>query len=199
MLFTMRFYKRHDMDLIYLADTPGIIMQDVARKALIAYYKGAFFKFSAPPNKGFKEPEKGYVQMKLALSDKDAPGIESWIEGFKKGTRNSAFKNILRFYLSCPCIAPYRSDDWEEPFLEENERIRQIKIGDRKKRTIEKKKIDTEAWLKSIAEMGATGDPHRDVKIKNDGILDPKKPETVPEDDFALDESFEKLLEGGSD
>lgn len=115
MVVTMRLYRMHDLDLLYLYKMPDISIQKIIRNVLKAYVldrnsiHGISHRVSIPRKPfAFKTPKSALIHIRLD-EEKDKAVIE-WIEQIPKGIRNALLKNILRSYLEFPITIPYETD-----------------------------------------------------------------------------------------
>ena len=112
MKLKIRLYRAHDIDLILLERCGAISIPDAARDALISYYTGRGDHPELTINslpigstldtimpKTSLGKRKSYIVHHVAVSDKDAPGIETWIASMGKGALNCILKAALRIYL----------------------------------------------------------------------------------------------------
>lgn len=105
MNFTMRLYRRHDLDLLLLHKTKGFSMQKAVKTALYMHL-GLIEMEPIPYPQCSEELKKFYPssQFHLSLSEnneKDAAVIK-FISDIPKGYRNSYCKNLTRYYLNTP-------------------------------------------------------------------------------------------------
>lgn len=113
MKIKLRLYRAHDIDLIVLAKTGTVNIPDEARNAIISYFRGD----NTHPKIEIKDLPEGLtvenimqrteadrkqkcMVFTVSISDRDAPGIEKWILGLRKGYRNCLIKSMLRIYLT---------------------------------------------------------------------------------------------------
>lgn len=102
MKVTMRLYRAHDLDLMYMRALMGKNISTVVKEALLAYVR------KTPTERIEIDPTAQLLVTKVAkntqfhvyLSQKTDADIIAYIQTIKKGYRNSALKNILRSYLT---------------------------------------------------------------------------------------------------
>ena len=115
MVITMRLYRMHDLDLLYLYKMPDISIQKIIRNVLKAYVvernsiHGIQNRVVIPRTEfPFKTPKSALIHIRL--DDENDKAVVEWIEQIPKGVRNAMLKNILRGYLSFPMTIPYETD-----------------------------------------------------------------------------------------
>lgn len=112
---TMRLYRLHDLDLMYLYKMPNISIQSIVKVMLKNYIKDRNSGFciatrlSIPDIKHDTYLPKS-AQFHITLIDGEDDDVISWIEQIPKGMRNSMLKNMLRSYLNFPIVAPYEKE-----------------------------------------------------------------------------------------
>ena len=100
MRLTVRLYKRHDLDLLYLykLKQDDFDFKDDMKSTLKEYVKGK-------PIKKVKVPEgvcapvsslPAHVQMHIVLDPKKDKEVLEWLKSITKGRRNNLIKNIYR-------------------------------------------------------------------------------------------------------
>ena len=105
MKFTMRLYRRHDMDLLILHKAKGFSIQKAVKAAL--YMHIGLSDYQTIPYPDVSEPINVFYsssQFHLSLSphkDSDAAVIK-FINDIPRGYRNSFCKNLVRYYLETP-------------------------------------------------------------------------------------------------
>lgn len=109
MNITVRLYKLHDYDLIYLYKNQCFPIKEAMKKALCAYVrnKPVFFDF---PVKEVNEDQLVHVknaQFHIKLDDEDDADVIEYLSRLKKFYRNSFLKNLLRGYLVGPASYVY--------------------------------------------------------------------------------------------
>lgn len=105
MKFTMRLYKRHDLDLLLLHKTKGFSMQK-AVKAALRMHLGLDDEKPIPYPSCSEDVNKFYSssQFHLSLSENNEEdmAIIKLINEIPRGFRNSFCKNLTRYYLDKP-------------------------------------------------------------------------------------------------
>jgi hypothetical protein len=113
--FTMRLYRMHDLDLMYLYKMPNISIQSIVKVMLKNYIKDRnegcqiATRLSIPDVK-HNVPLPKTAQFHITLINGEDDDVISWIEQIPKGLRNSMLKNMLRSYLSFPVVIPYETE-----------------------------------------------------------------------------------------
>lgn len=102
MKITMRLYRAHDYDLMYMRALMGKNISTVVKEALVAYVrKQKTDRIDIDPAEELIVTKVSKnTQFHVYLSQKTDADIIAYIQSIKKGYRNSALKNILRSYLS---------------------------------------------------------------------------------------------------
>lgn len=105
MKFTMRLYRRHDLDLLLLHKTKGFSMQKAVKAALYMHL-GLIevFPIEYPPCSETIDKFYSSSQLHLSLSESDEKDkvVIKFIKEIPKGYRNSYCKNLTRYYLKTP-------------------------------------------------------------------------------------------------
>lgn len=128
---TVRLYKLHDYDLIYLYKNLRFPIKDAMKKALLAYVRNEPVFIDFPVEKvnqdNLTDIKSAQFHLKLdAVADADA--IE-YLGRLKKYYRNSFLKNLLRGYLTGPASYVYESDFNENDTLKREENIKNSMLG----------------------------------------------------------------------
>lgn len=128
---TVRLYKLHDYDLIYLYKNLRFPIKDAMKKALLAYVRNEPVFIDFPVEKvnqdNLTDIKSAQFHLKLdAVADADA--IE-YLGSLKKYYRNSFLKNLLRGYLTGPASYVYESDFNENDTLKREENIKNSMLG----------------------------------------------------------------------
>lgn len=111
MKLTVRIYKRHDLDLLYLyRQESDFDFKQKMKEALKAYIKGKPIK-NAIPDGGCNcvSSLPSVIQMHILLDPKEDKDILGWIKGITKGRRNNLIKNIFRNTFP-PIEKPYKTE-----------------------------------------------------------------------------------------
>lgn len=111
MKLTIRVYKRHDLDLLYLYKQES----DFDFKAKLKSSLKSYIKNKPETNKIPKGSCKSVaslpsvVQMHIMLDPKEDKDILMWIKTITKGRRNNLIKNIFRNTFP-PIDIPYKNE-----------------------------------------------------------------------------------------
>ena len=115
MKITMRLYRLHDLDLMYLYKMQGVSIQKIIRFVLKSYVRdrnnlnGIAQRVEIPRIKHDKPlPQSALIHIYLNEGEDDE--VIEWIEQIPKGVRNGMLKNILRGYLDFPMTIPYETN-----------------------------------------------------------------------------------------
>lgn len=115
MRLTMRLYRLHDLDLMYIYKMPNISIQSIVKVMLKNYIKDRnsdrhiATRLTIPDVKHNITLPKT-AQFHISLNEGEDDDVISWIEQIPKGFRNSMLKNMLRTYLSFPIVIPYETE-----------------------------------------------------------------------------------------
>ena len=115
MKITMRLYRLHDLDLMYLYKMPGVSIQKIIRLVLKSYVRdrnnvnGITERVKIPKEQHSKHlPQSALIH--IYLDEENDKEVIEWIEQIPKGVRNGMLKNILRGYVDFPITVPYETD-----------------------------------------------------------------------------------------
>lgn len=115
MNITMRIYRLHDLDLMYLYKMPGVSIQKIIKVVLKSYVKdrnsinGIRERVDIPRIIHDKNiPQSALIHIYLNEGEDDE--VIEWINQVPKGLRNSLLKNILRGYVNFPITIPYETE-----------------------------------------------------------------------------------------
>lgn len=101
--YTVRFYRAHDMDIIFLALTRDFDVMRAIYSAATAFSHGQAFVIEIPPPETDSLPQMKYSYRHMLCLDRDKDSdLISLLERVRPGYRNSFLKNLLRLYLACP-------------------------------------------------------------------------------------------------
>lgn len=116
---TVRLYKLHDYDLIYLYKNLRFPIKDAIKKALIAYVRNESVFFEVPVEKVSEDNLNDIknAQFHIKLDEEEEKDIIDFLAGLKRFYRNSFLKNLLRGYLAGPATYVYE----EQPDIKEVE------------------------------------------------------------------------------
>lgn len=109
MKLTIRVYKRHDLDLLYLCKQEADYDFRAELKSALKAYIANKPKVNKIPM-GYCKPVSSLpsvVQMHIMLDPKEDKEVVSWIKTITKGRRNNLIKNIFRNTFP-PIEIPYR-------------------------------------------------------------------------------------------
>ena len=109
---TVRLYKLHDYDLIYLYKNLRYPVRDMMKKALFSYVRNTPVKFDFPVS---MPDEDELVNIKnsqfhIKLNEYLDADIIDFLLKLKPFYRNSFLKNLLRYYISGPPVYVYLKD-----------------------------------------------------------------------------------------
>lgn len=111
MKLTVRIYKRHDLDLLYLyRQESDFDFKESLKATLKGYISGTPVKNSLPD--GICQSVSvlpTVVQMHIMLDPHDDKDILEWSKSITKGRRNNLIKNIYRNSFP-PIEAPYKEN-----------------------------------------------------------------------------------------
>lgn len=112
MNITVRLYKLHDYDLIYLYKNLRFPVRDAMKKALIGYVRGepAFFDFPIEKIEKDELADIKNAQFHIKLDPETEADVIEYLSGLKRYYRNSFLKNLLRGYLAGPAVYVYEED-----------------------------------------------------------------------------------------
>lgn len=111
MEITVRLYKLHDYDLIYLYKNLNFPVKQAMKKALLSYVRNNPCFFEVPvriPTKENLALVKN-AQFHIHLDSEEEADIILFLSGLKKNYRNSFLKNLLRGYLAGPASYVYEN------------------------------------------------------------------------------------------
>ena len=123
-LYTIRLYRKHDMDLLSLR-LRNVDLADAVHQALIAFIEGRDMILSLPHFKNYDCGEHistaSKTEKKLILDDDDDVDREiiCMLERINEGSWNNFFKNILRMYLWHPYAENYVKSEADLKYFEE--------------------------------------------------------------------------------
>ena len=125
---TMRLYRLHDLDLMYLYKMPNVSIQAIIKVMLKNYVKdrnngnqiATRFRTSDIRH---NIPLPSTSQFHIILQDDEDGDVISWIEQIPKGIRNGMIKNMLRNYFDFPLIVPYEETVSDEKITSEDDSI----------------------------------------------------------------------------
>ena len=112
MQITVRLYKLHDYDLIYLYKNLQFPVRDAMRDALIRYVRDVPVFYRVPVVKASEVDLSDIknVQFHIKLDDNEDCDVIDYLGTLKKNYRNSFLKNLLRGFLFGPACYVYETD-----------------------------------------------------------------------------------------
>lgn len=129
MMVTLRLYRQHDLDLITLYRHPSFSLANAIKRSLFAYVRKEQLTIKQPePYQISNDKISKTVQMHIYLDTEIDKDIITWLKKTKEGYRNSVLKNIIRGYLSAPCIYSYQDSDTAIDDAIENKNLSDINI-----------------------------------------------------------------------
>ena len=148
MIVALRLYRRYDLDLMALYFDESFNFPSAVKSALKAYIENKNIKIQTPWNLHIGENVPAMIKVCLTLNDEADKDIIEWVKNTKHLQRNSEIKNLLRYYMSRPCILPFRFDSEQEPepaeeIISANKKSAKRKIKTEKIKKTEFRKNDT--------------------------------------------------------
>lgn len=109
MNITVRLYKLHDFDLIYLYKNLRFPIKEAMKRALIAYVRDepVFFQVPVTHVKNDELSNIKHAQFHIKLSEEEDADVIQYLSTLKRFYRNSFLKNLLRSYLAGPVAYAY--------------------------------------------------------------------------------------------
>ena len=107
----LRFYQKHDLDIVELKQNPSFSFTYWFKEALRASMNGdTDFEIPLPPPSTTKNiNELRSCMYHLILDDIEDKDLIDYVLNFTSGYRNAVLKNIFRSYLELPNVIPYYS------------------------------------------------------------------------------------------
>lgn len=133
---TVRLYKLHDFDLVYLQKVLNFPIKDAMKMALKAYIRNEPVFLKIPVTQIDTKTEQEALTMKsvqfhLMLDEVEDDKEIAYLKNIKKNMRNSFLKNLLRGYLAGPVGYVYESmnkvDDTQNTYKQLEDNILGIK------------------------------------------------------------------------
>ena len=173
MKITIRIYRSHDFDLMALCQAESVAFAQAVKQAIIAYYCGEQFHYEVRKTRPVDPKTMPLVMtFTLDISDFDEPGIERWLSGISKGSRNCCFKAIFRHYLADPCMAFFREDETATPV----EEVEQAPVAmPRNFRRSRKREMTGREWVDAVANGSINKKKHAPKPRDLDEILKPRE------------------------
>lgn len=183
MKITMRLYRIHDLDLLYLYKLPDFSIQKAIKNALKAYISGQDLTIDYPTTDDLLLPKTAMIH--IYLSEKKDAEIIAWLKNISKGYRNSLLKNIVRSYLKEPGIEPY--------LLDNNIQMYGLLPKNNKQESDISNKIINEFHLDGFNNDNELNKIQEEQKedIKDEAILET---ENKTEEDFDLFSTFDDIM-----
>lgn len=173
MNITIRLYKLHDYDLIYLYKNLRFPVRDAMKEALKAYVRNepVFFNIPVAIPESEELADVKNAQFHMKLNEVEDADLINYLRTLKKYYRNSFLKNLLRGYLSGPAAYVYEEKtDIDESKKRnktiENNLLNVKKLNSLKKRRKAKKHIILTMEQKRLFDLaGALDDNDLEVII----------------------------------
>lgn len=110
MNITVRLYKLHDYDLIFLYKNLRFPVKDAMKKALENFVRNEHFFFDYPIANVHSDSLRNLTnaQFHIKLNEDEDEDIILFLEGLKRNYRNSFLKNLLRGYMAGPIAYVYQ-------------------------------------------------------------------------------------------
>lgn len=107
----LRFYQKHDLDIVELKQNPSFSFTYWFKEAIRASMNGDDeFSIPLPPPSTTKNiNELRSCMYHLILDEKQEGDLIDYVLNFTSGYRNAVLKNIFRSYLELPNVIPYYS------------------------------------------------------------------------------------------
>lgn len=128
---TVRLYKLHDYDLIYLYKNLRFPIKDAMKRALVAYVRNepVFFDFPVTKIDVDNLLDIKNAQFHIKLDEEEDADIIDYLSQLKRFYRNSFLKNTLRGYLTGPASYVYESEPDEEASKARQDSIKDQMLG----------------------------------------------------------------------
>lgn len=108
MNFTVRLYWQHDLDLIALKEHPDFPFAKKMKEAIVACARqDKDFKIQVPPLADRPIEINEGCTIHFYLNNTTDADVIRMIQGIRSGFRNSAMRNIFRFYMEQTNLDPY--------------------------------------------------------------------------------------------
>lgn len=109
MKLTVRLYKRHDLDLLFLyKQNSDFNFKSQMKAALKAHVRNEMVRNEIPSGECQAVSKlPSVVQLHIMLDLPDDEDIAKWVKSITRGRRNNLIKNVLRNTFP-PIEAPYR-------------------------------------------------------------------------------------------
>lgn len=128
---TVRLYKLHDYDLIYLYKNLHYPIKDAMKRALTAYVRDepVFFDFPITEVSADQLETIKRAQFHIILDDETDSDIIEYLSSLKRFYRNSFLKNLLRGYLTGPVAYIYENQPDIETSKKRSDSIKDSMLG----------------------------------------------------------------------
>lgn len=164
MVVALRLYRRYDLDLMALYFDDSFNFPSAVKSALKAHIENKNIKIQTPWHLHIGEDVPAIVKVCLTLNDETDGDIIDWIKNTKHLQRNSEIKNLLRYYMSRPCILPFRLNNEQEQEPTEE-------IISASKKTV-KRKVAAPIEKKVIPKKSEKNTPKRSNSQMQDALRD---------------------------
>lgn len=128
---TVRLYKLHDYDLIYLYKNIHFPIKDAMQKSLAAYVRNEPVFFEVPVVTNVEDSLVGVknAQFHILLDDEKDSDLIEYLKNLKPNLRNSFLKNTLRGHLAGSVSYVYEKQVDLEKTTSRNESIKNSILG----------------------------------------------------------------------
>ena len=106
---TLRLYKRHDLDLIPVVTSSTFKLTKQIKGAIRAYLNDEPFRIPIE-SVAAVDNERGTYLLHFCINREKEPDLFTFVTSLKTGKRNSAIKNLLRYYLDTIYLGEYLND-----------------------------------------------------------------------------------------
>lgn len=106
---TLRLYKRHDLDLIPVVMSSSFRLTKQIKGAIRAYLNDESFRIPIE-SVAHVDSSKNVYLLHFCINREKEPDLFAFVTNLKSGKRNSALKNLLRYYLDTMYLGEYMDD-----------------------------------------------------------------------------------------
>lgn len=106
---TLRLYKRHDLDLIPVVMSSTFRLTRQIKAAIRAYLNDEPFRIPIESVARIDSSKNVYL-LHFCINREKEPDLFTFVTSLKSGKRNSALKNLLRYYLDTMYLGEYMDD-----------------------------------------------------------------------------------------
>lgn len=106
---TLRLYKRHDLDLIPVVMSSSFRLTKQIKGAIRAYLNDESFRIPVESVTHVDSSKNVYL-LHFCINREKEPDLFAFVTNLKSGKRNSALKNLLRYYLDTMYLGEYMDD-----------------------------------------------------------------------------------------